>query len=338
MLVKRLKYVLLIAVAVSYVSCKNEKDGYKPNVAGSAGEMLIVMDDKVKSSTGGQSIQYMMIQPYLGLPQEEPHFNISVVPHRSLTSSLKIFRNLVLVEISPNVKADTIKYYENMWARPQASARITATDTTAFRELIEQNEILLLSFFNKMERKRSQNYFKKYPNPDLMELWKKQWDARMTIPTGFLKNKGNENFAWMSEEAAWGTMGIMTYEFPYVGEGTFSKEYLLNKRDSMLNKNLPGPSKGSYMTTEHGYPVMYKRNKVNGLEAVELRGLWKVQNDMMGGPFLLRAHWDKARNRVLVTDGYVYCPEKPEKRDKIRQLEAIMYSLQVDSDPITEKK
>ncbi len=337
MLVKRLKYVLLIAVAVSYVSCKNEKDGYKPNVAGSAGEMLLVMDDKVKASTGGQNLQYMMIQPYLGLPQEEPHFNISVIPHRSLSSSLKIFRNLVLVEISPNAESDTIKYYENLWARPQATARITAKDTTAFRQLIERNEILLLSFFNKMERKRSQDYYRKYPNSNLMEVWNEHWGARLTIPTGFLKNKGNENFAWMSEEAEWGTMGIMTYEFPYVGEGTFSKEYLLNKRDSMLNKNLPGPTDGSYMTTEHGFPVMYKSNAVNGVEIVELRGLWKVQGDMMGGPFLLRAHWDKGRNRVLVTDGYVYCPEKPEKRDKIRQLEAIMYSLQLEDAPKSEK-
>lgn len=337
MLLKQFKYVLFILVALSAFSCKNKEDGYKPNVAGSAGEMLIVMDDKVKKSEGGQDLQYMMIQPYLGLPQEEPHFNISVIPHRALTSSLKIFRNLVIVEISQKVAADTIKYYENLWARPQAMARITARDTTAFRELITRNEVLLLSFFNKMERKRSLNYFKKYPNSDLMKLWSQQWNAKMTIPTGFLKNKGNKNFAWMSEEAEWGTMGIMTYEFPYVGEGTFSKEYLLNKRDSMLHRNLPGPSKGSYMTTEHRFPVMYKKHAIDGVETVELRGLWKVQGDMMGGPFLLRAHWDKARNRVLVTDGYVYCPEKPEKRDKIRQLEAIMYSVRFESDEKKEK-
>jgi hypothetical protein len=48
----------------------------------------------------------------------------------------------------------------------------------------------------------------------------------------------------------------------------------------------------------------------------------------MGGPFVLQAHHDKKNNRVIVTDGFVYSPEKPDKRDKIRQMEAIMHTLQ----------
>jgi len=114
-----------------------------------------------------------------------------------------------------------------------------------------------------------------------------------------------------------------------VGEGTFSKEYLLNKRDSILHRHVPGPSEGSFMATEHAYPAIYKKATINGKEVIEMRGLWKVQNDMMGGPYVLQAHFDKKNNRVIVTDGFVYSPEKPDKRDKIRQMEALMYTLKL---------
>jgi hypothetical protein len=47
----------------------------------------------------------------------------------------------------------------------------------------------------------------------------------------------------------------------------------------------------------------------------------------MGGPFVSFAHIDQEKSRVVVTDGYVYAPEKPEKRNLIWQIESILYSF-----------
>lgn len=47
----------------------------------------------------------------------------------------------------------------------------------------------------------------------------------------------------------------------------------------------------------------------------------------MGGPFLLRAVVDEDAQRVIVTDGYVFYPSREQKRNHIRSLEAIMYTL-----------
>ena len=33
---------------------------------------------------------------------------------------------------------------------------------------------------------------------------------------------------------------------------------------------------------------------------------------------------------VVVTEGYVYSPELPDKRDKVRHLEAIMYTFELE--------
>lgn len=324
-----LKYTSFLLLVLLLIACKDKSSGFKHNVAGKAGELLIVMDDKIKKSEAGKVLQRAMIQTYLGLPQDEPHFDILVTPHRGFSSHMKTFRNLVVTEISPKVKADTIRYYKDMWASPQSSVRITAKDTATLRRLVENNELRLLSFFNKAERDRNIAYYKSYPNPEAIEELKKRWKIKMNVPTNLKKRNTGKSITWLGENTDWGNHGMLIYEYPYIGEGTFSKEYLLNKRDSILHKNVPGPSEGSYMTTEHGFPIIYKQTEINDVPTVELRGLWKVQNDMMGGPFILQAHHDVKNKRVVVTEGFVYAPEKPDKREKIRQLEALMYTFQL---------
>lgn len=319
----------LIAIVIMVSACKDKSTGYKPNVGGKAGEMLVVMDDKIKTSPGGEELQELLSETYLGLPQEEPHFKMSVAPHRSFTNFMKTIRNIVVVTVASDAKENTVKYYLDRWAKPQAVVSITAKDTAALRQLVEADQLKILSFFNKAERDRYITSYKKYPSDELIKKVDSTFHVRLAVPNSLSNKKSTADFIWMNEAAEWGSQGMFVYEFPYVGEGTFSKEYLLNKRDSILNKNVPGPSEGSFMTTEHNFPVIYKKTEIGGNEVIELRGLWKVQNDLMGGPFLMQAHFDKKNNRVLITDGFVYSPEKPDKRDKIRQMEAIMYTLKI---------
>ncbi|MCU4162731.1 DUF4837 family protein [Carboxylicivirga caseinilyticus] len=321
------QYGLLLIISLLLFSCKDKKSNYKPNVAGKAGELLIVMDDKIKQSEAGKDLQRAVLETYLGLPQDEPHFDMLITPHRGFSSNLRTFRNLIVTEISGNIKNDTVMYYHDYWARPQSMVRITAKDTVSLGQLVERHTLRMLSFFNKAERDRSIGYFKATPNSQIIEEIKTEWNINLTVPANFKNRNTNGHFTWLGEDAQWGTQGFLVYEFPYIGEGTFSKEYLLNKRDSVLQKNVPGPSDGSYMTTEHNVPVIYKTAEINDIPVVEIRGLWKVMGDMMGGPFILHAHHDLKNNRVVVTEGFVYCPEKPEKRDKIRQLEALMYTF-----------
>ncbi|WP_430813326.1 DUF4837 family protein [Carboxylicivirga sp. RSCT41] len=321
------KYVLLIMVVLAAYACKDKNTGHKPNVGGKAGEMLVVMDDKIKTSPGGVELQNLLRETYLGLPQAEPHFKMSVAPHRSFANFMKTIRNVVIVTVKYDVEENAVKYYKDRWARPQAVVGITAKDTAALKKLVDEHQLKILSFFNKAERERFIASYKRYPSDEMVKRVDSTFRVRMNVPISLNNKKSLDSFVWMQEDADWGFQGMFVYEFPYVGEGTFSKEYLLNKRDSILNKNVPGPSAGSFMTTEHRFPVLYKKANINGNEVVELRGLWKVQNDMMGGPFILQAHLDKKNNRVVITDGFVYSPEKPDKRDKIRQMEALMYTF-----------
>lgn len=305
-------------------SCQSEPVKRSPQ--GKAGDMIIVMDDSVKTSPAGKLLQQYMLQPMLGLPQYESLFNLSVIAHRNFSDQMKASRNVVLVELNNRQYHDTIVYHRDYWASNQAVASIYTSGIEKMEALVQEAEIRMLSFFLRSERERQIDYIKKYPNRDITDEIRSRWNKHLTVPNSFIKRTNKEGFTWVSHETNLTSLGIIIYSFDYVGEATFSKEYLIHKRDSVLRKNIPGPAPKSFMTTDHQFPLVYKAFTLNNEKAVEIRGLWKVAGDMMGGPFVSHAHLDRQTNRVIVTEGYVYAPEKPNKRNYIWQAEAILYT------------
>jgi hypothetical protein len=119
---------------------------YKPNISGSTGEMLIVMDDSVRNGSGGKQLETLMGQPVTALPQVEPLFDVSVIPPRAFSERLKPFRNLVLVNIKPDNKP-AVKFYKDRWGKMQAMARIFAADTWELDSIVKSEEERLTHFF-----------------------------------------------------------------------------------------------------------------------------------------------------------------------------------------------
>jgi hypothetical protein len=72
----------------------------------------------------------------------------------------------------------------------------------------------------------------------------------------------------------------------------------------------------------------------------EIRGLWTVVNDYMGGPFINITRLDEKRNRVVTFDGYVYNPGG-DKRKHVRWLETMGYMMkfpeEIDNAKSTQK-
>jgi len=329
---KSMKFALLFISVLLLSSCKDS--GYqKPNISGAMGEVLVVMDDKWRNGPEGEALEGVLKQEMMGLPQAEPLFDVSIAPHWAFEGSMRTFRNLVIVNIDPDIEKEGVRFFnESSWAKGQIMIHINAKTPEAFMSILDKEEVRILSYILKAERQRSLSYYTKYVAGELNENINKKWDINIVIPNIFSVKSDKNDFTWISHETPLLSQGMMIYSFDYVGDGTFSREYLLNKRDSVLMHNVPGPSDGSYMSTEHMIPITYKLFENNGHQVVELRGLWKVVGDMMGGPFVMHVHYDKANNRVVVTDGYVYLPNEPKKRNYIWQLESLFYSLSFSSE------
>lgn len=331
---KALKFsaLILVTFAISLASCKNE-EAHMPNVIGALGEVLVIMEDHFREGPEGDSLMAILKQPIVALPQNEALFTVLTTPHRGFTGTMRTYRSIILVNLGPNAEDEGIKYFSTTpYAKDQSLIQINAKTSEKFFEILSQEEIRILSYLLRRERNRIYSSYKTIADASLSEMVKNQWEVNMLIPNTMRKAASTGKFTWLSYETPKLSQGMMIYSFDYIGEGTFSREYILNKRDSILRYNVPGPSDGSFMTTEKQLPVTYKRLTINGHEAIEMRGLWKVEGDLMGGPFLLFAHYDKTNNRVLVTDGYVYFPEEPKKRNYMWQLETLFHTVTFPGD------
>jgi len=66
--------------------------------------------------------------------------------------------------------------------------------------------------------------------------------------------------------------------------------------------------------------------EVHGSYAVEVRGVWDLVNDFMGGPFIGYLIHDKSTNQLLYVEGFVHAPSTT-KRKFMERIEHILRNL-----------
>ena len=93
-----------------------------------------------------------------------------------------------------------------------------------------------------------------------------------------------------------------------------------------MKVNIPGAYENTYMTTSNAILPEYREKKINGKFAAEVRGLWEVEGDAMGGPFVSITRLDEVNQRIITAEVFIFSPEK-NKRNTLRRIEASLYTL-----------
>ena len=168
---------------------------------------------------------------------------------------------------------------------------------------------------------------KRYEDMALRQLVADKFGGSPYFPDGYLLRKNTDNFVWISYETTYINLGVFVYRIPYKDETSLKLENLMAATAEVMKDNVPGMVDNSYMTISSeitpGLQVMKYKNR----NFVEMRGLWEVKNDFMGGPFVIHAFYDKNNpSEIIVVEGFVYAP-RYDKRDYIRQVESILYSF-----------
>ncbi len=309
------------------VGCNSGGTFEKPNPTGKSGEVAIVVDGRLRGDTAVKYLKAVMTQPVDGLPQIEPLFDVTVIPADIFSAMFRMMRNLIIITINPECPKETIRYSNNVWANNQAIVRIEVKSDSSLLAFIKKNENKLPSYFLKEERKRYAQFYSANSETSLVDSLIHKFNAQIAIPAGYSFRSSSNDFIWVGQNVSNIQQGLFVYSVPLNGKKTLSKEYILQMRDSVLKRNVPSTRSGSFMTTEHQFEPLSKIIVVNGIMAMSVSGLWHIQGDFMGGPFVLTALPNVKRDKIVVLDGFVYSPEKPNKRNYIRQLEAIIETV-----------
>lgn len=324
---KRMLWLVSILLVLS--SCGRKEVNLKPSISGKAGEVLVVTTKGNWESDPGTLIRDILAADYPLLPQREPSFTLINVPDNAFTNIFQIHRNIIIMQADEQKHTEPkFMIQEDVWSAPQTVVTLTAPNVESLTKLIEEKKETIFNTFEQTERNRVIRNCKRYEEKPLRALVADQFGGSPYFPNGYSLKKRTDDFIWISYETTYINQGLFVYKYPVKDSTTMSLEGLVAARNEVLEKNVPGMLEGSYMTTsmvkdrEPQLKWVRYKNRYFG----ELRGLWEVQNDYMGGPFVQHAFYDKTGKNIIVLEGFVYAP-RYDKRNYLRQVESIIYSF-----------
>lgn len=328
-------YIVIISIillpacdtSVNKQSAGGIKGRILPNITGAAGEVLVVMDNFNWQNSTGELLKDILMEEYPGLPQSEPLFDVIHITAASFDNLYQYHRSIVLTTIGTGMEP-AIRFRENVWARPQIVIQLEAGTATELHQLIEENENKIQSFLIQYDRKRLMENYEESKDLNIQKELARNHQIRLAVPRGYNLDFSKDDYTSISIETPEYSQVIQVFEYPSEGPEDLNTESLIARRNAFTKKYVQGPNEDTYMIIAPIYPPLTYDIKINDMDVVEMRGLWELEKGFMGGPFVSHSVYDSTRHRIVTVDGYLYYPNQ-KKRTKMRQLEAIIYSLQL---------
>ena len=321
----------MLILLTSFSSCVDEKGSEikkARSVGGSSEILMVTQNDEQWNGQMGQSVRDFFEQEQYGLPQPEKNFKVAHINLDALNDMFKKHRNLIIAKIDKDIKNPLVETQRNLDSEPQFVIRITASSPESWVRAFETQKDGLKLIFDDNERKRFQEYFRPMTDSKLVAQLKNKFGISMNVSEGYVIAANGDNCVWLLKRGEDKDMSFVIYELPYKDTADLNLNNIIKVRDSIVQKYIPGPIDGSYMTTDKEFvkPVSKALPDFPAGYAVETRGMWNVVGDFMGGPFVSYSIVDPTSSKIVTAEGWIYYPNK-EKRDLLRQQESILYSL-----------
>lgn len=291
-------------------------------------EVEVVTTRAIWDDTVGVALRSELEQPIRGLPQAEPSMRVTFTTPDDFNGLMTYVRNIIMLTIDAERYTKlSVRTEKDRWAKGQTIVYISAPDEASILTYLAKNRGALTDYFTRLEMARMAEVMQETYSSLVMDSVKSKFGIMLNVPSDITSFKDTTDFFWASNDAKTGRMDVVVYTFPYTDKQTFTLEYLHHMRDSILGANIPGAYPNSHMTTQP-IGLTYTPITLQGKYCGVLRGLWRMEGDMMGGPFVSFARLDEANHRVVVAEGFVYAPET-NKRNYIRRLEAGLHTLRL---------
>lgn len=321
--------MVAVILSVMMMACEHPTVSRKDRSTGNIAEILVVTQNEDQwSGIIGDSIKHFFLDYQYGLPQPEEQNKLLHINVGAFSELFHKHKCILEVEIDPTVEKAVAETAVDLWAAPQRYVKITAPNAYAWVDLFETQKEVYHKWFNKVERDRILNVLRPTNDNKISEAIAKKFGFTLTVPQGFYIAKNEPEFMWIRKELERSSACLVIYQLPYQDTAQFSRESLIAMRNMMVGKHIPGPSEGSYMATETEFvpPLVTYVSDYPAGYTMEMRGMWRVENDFMGGPFVSYTFADSRTGNLVTVEGYYYEPNQ-KKRNALLQLEAMAYSL-----------
>ncbi|WP_235316364.1 DUF4837 family protein [Porphyromonas macacae] len=325
------------AILLGLGSCSNGGGGGTfTRSTGKPGEVMLAINKKHLNDQTGKKIQNMLVEPAIGLPQNEASMRVSRVNLESFDSFLRYVRNVLLVDVDPERFTTTsLKYSYDEWSKGQIVIRINSVSPDSLNAYIDRNKEGIMNRFINHELFLFGEVLEKSYSGSADRNADSIFNHRINAPGDIVGWKFGKDFLWMSNSLPRKRHDLLIYTYPYTGQGSLGIDRMTEMRDSVLRENIQGAYEDSYPTTQREYSLYHRYVTMHdGTVRGELRGLWHMHGKArMGGPFVSQAYANKEEGKVYVVEGFVYNPND-DLLTLLRMMESMLYTFR----PGTEKK
>lgn len=319
-------HFLFLLISLLLFSCKEEKASVLRKTSGKINTISVIIDDQLWNGDVGDSIRNKFASPVLGLPQEEPLFNINQYPVKLLEGFMTDTRAIIVVKKGETNKFQIVK---NQYASPQNVFHISGKTSVDIIASLEKNAPQMIQLIKAGEIAESQKI--NGQSPINHAVISNKFHINLQVPTGYAYVLQRSNFIWLKREIIGGNTSLLIYQVPLsaIKKDKDVISNIIRIRDSIGKLYITGMEPHTNMITEEAYAPYLSKITFNAKETIETKGTWELNNDFMSGPFINFAIIDKTYNRILFLEGFCYAPSK-EKRDLMHELEAIIKSVEVE--------
>ncbi len=341
MLSKKLHLALLVVLlsisSISLVGCQGD---FRPEARGSHSEILVIMDSTmIGNSETYTALQHTFGAPIMTMPRPEPRFDlvfrdlrtnvdmdlmqgfknvIIAAPIDDDTNVATYLRSMLAENVRESVRQGNSFYFpqENVWARDQLVMILTSDSDESLSQKIRTNERRVMQEIRDLELDRWHRYvYRRAEQVDLSRdilerhgwTFRIQHDYRVGVDTtDFLTLRrflhDNDRWIWVN----WIDNVDNIDELDY--------EWINARRDSLNRTFIQGGSEGKFVTTDFERPMEQRFFTRNDKDIFEIRGLWRMENDLMGGPFINYTMFDEENNRLYMMEYAQFSPRWDQRR------------------------
>lgn len=315
---------LLFLILVLSLGCQNQtnKDlAFVPESSGNLNHITVVMPETDWKGELGAVVREELQQIYEGLPIDEPQYSINYLNPKTFTGFARQSRNVVWFQKGDN---PAFQLAQNQFARPQILANVRGEDSEIQGFLFQENATLLRQTFAENERKEKIRRIRKSLTTE--ETLPNRFGFTLEYPSAYETVKDTANFVWIQKPMRKGHLNLIAYTLEPEALSEQFNGQILDLRDSIGKRYIPGRLKGSYFITERAFRPYYYKTKLEGSTTFLTKGTWEVANDFMAGPFVNYAIKDSLSKKWIVIEGFAFAPSA-SKRDYMFELNSILTSF-----------
>lgn len=331
----------------------------KPKGLGSMNEINVICDQTVWDGLVGDSLDYYLAGAYPIMPRPEEifdlrHYTPEKVRKEAVLTELRSYLLIANTADEESLMTEMIKkdlgearYQKslteskahtsigyNKWATGQMLIYLFANSEEEIAKSIKNAFPIIQQKVVDHDKVQLDSYvYAKGENQGLTAKIESDFGIKMKIPLDYeiAKEVEEENMLWLGKETPEARMYAMIKQMDYKGPDQISIENAKLFSNDFGKRYVSSSEPNSYMLlNDVDLPMLEYTKDINGNYAKEYRGIWEMENDFMGGPFIDYFIVDEERGKLNFIMLFIFAPGK-KKRDFMQGLEHMVNTIEFSS-------